>query len=259
MPKRSWKVRRTASPSPFRRSPLSTKTHWSWSPIARCTSAAVTAESTPPESAHSTRSRPTVARTDVDRLVDEGAHRPARLEPGELEEEVLEDALPLGRVGDLGVELHGVEAPLRRGHRGDRAVPRGGQRPEARRRREDGVAVAHPHRDAPGGRVRATPSKSRSGVLQGDLGAAVLPVGARLDLPAQEQGHGLHAVADAEDGNARLEQRGRRQRRPLVVDAVRASGEDDGLVREDALERDGRREDLGVDARLRGSGGRSAA
>ena len=63
MPKRSWKVRRTASPSPFRRSPLSTKTHWSWSPIARWTSAAVTAESTPPDSAHRTRSRPTVART----------------------------------------------------------------------------------------------------------------------------------------------------------------------------------------------------
>ncbi len=45
----------TASASPFRRSPLSTKTHVSWSPMARWTMTATTEESTPPESAHSTR------------------------------------------------------------------------------------------------------------------------------------------------------------------------------------------------------------
>ena len=62
---------------------MSTKTHWSWSPIARCTSAAVTAESTPPESAHSTRSVPTAARIDstdwsTKELIDQPALSPAR-------------------------------------------------------------------------------------------------------------------------------------------------------------------------------------
>src|SRR6185295_15633033 len=88
------------------------------------------------------------------------------------------------------------------------------------------------------------------GRLKGDLGSSVLAMGTRLDLPAQEQRHSLHPVADTEHGYARLQQRGRRQRRTLVVDAVRAPGEDDGLVREDPVERGRGREYLGVDPRL---------
>ena len=57
------KVSSTCSASPARISPVSTKTQVSWSPTALCTSAAATAESTPPLSAHSTRSEPTWART----------------------------------------------------------------------------------------------------------------------------------------------------------------------------------------------------
>ncbi len=53
----------TCSGSPSRNSPWLTKTQVSWSPTARCTSAAATDESTPPESAHRTRPLPTWART----------------------------------------------------------------------------------------------------------------------------------------------------------------------------------------------------
>ncbi len=53
----------TCSPSPERISPVSTKTAVSWSPTALWTRAAATAESTPPERAHSTRPEPTCART----------------------------------------------------------------------------------------------------------------------------------------------------------------------------------------------------
>ena len=42
--------------------PVSTKTHVSWSPTALCTSAAATAESTPPDSPQITCSSPTWAR-----------------------------------------------------------------------------------------------------------------------------------------------------------------------------------------------------
>ena len=57
------KVSSTCSASPARMSPVSTNTQVSWSPTALWTSAAATAESTPPLSAHSTRSPPTWART----------------------------------------------------------------------------------------------------------------------------------------------------------------------------------------------------
>ena len=48
----------TRSPSPRRSSPLSTKTQVSWSPTARCTSVAATAELTPPLSAQITLPSP---------------------------------------------------------------------------------------------------------------------------------------------------------------------------------------------------------
>ena len=78
----NWRrnVSSTWSASPARIRPVSTKTHVSWSPTALCTSAAATAESTPPLSAHSTRSEPTWARTAstccsmMDTCVHPGAH-----------------------------------------------------------------------------------------------------------------------------------------------------------------------------------------
>jgi hypothetical protein len=52
----------TCSASPSRSSPWSTNTQVSWSPTAFCTSAAATDESTPPDSAQSTRAEPTCSR-----------------------------------------------------------------------------------------------------------------------------------------------------------------------------------------------------
>ena len=56
------KVLTTRSGSSARSSPLSTKMQVSWSPTAACTSAAATAESTPPESAQITWPLPTCSR-----------------------------------------------------------------------------------------------------------------------------------------------------------------------------------------------------
>ena len=78
----NWRrnVSSTWSASPERMRPVSTKTQVSWSPIALCTRAAATAESTPPLSAHNTRSEPTWSRTAatccsmIDTWVHPGAH-----------------------------------------------------------------------------------------------------------------------------------------------------------------------------------------
>ena len=64
----------------MRMRPVSTKTHVSWSPTALCTSAAATAESTPPDSPQMTFSLPTWARTAstdcsmIEVIVHEGRH-----------------------------------------------------------------------------------------------------------------------------------------------------------------------------------------
>ena len=57
-----WNVSTTWAASPLRSRPVSTKTQVSWGPTARCTSAAATEESTPPDSPQMTRSWPTWAR-----------------------------------------------------------------------------------------------------------------------------------------------------------------------------------------------------
>src|SRR4051812_47071895 len=62
----------------------------------------------------------------------------------------------------------------------------------------------------------------------------------------------LHAVANAEDGNALVKQFFRYSRRLLLVDAGRTSGQDDAFraIREDARERDRARKDLRIDLRF---------
>ena len=61
-PVAATKSRSTCSASPARSRPWSTNTQVSWSPTARCTSAAATAESTPPDSPQITCLPPTCAR-----------------------------------------------------------------------------------------------------------------------------------------------------------------------------------------------------
>src|SRR5918995_293768 len=78
-----WNVSTTCSPSPWRSRRVSTKTHVSCGPTALWTSAAATAESTPPDSAQMTRSPPTCAWmaptccSMIDVIVHVGRH-PAR-------------------------------------------------------------------------------------------------------------------------------------------------------------------------------------
>ena len=71
-----------------------------------------------------------------------------------------------------------------------------------------------------------------------------------LDLAAERRNHGLLAVADAEHGNARAEDRRRRLRRAALMNAGRSAREDDGgrpLLGEQAF-RLVERHDLGIDA-----------
>ena len=133
-------------------------------------------------------------------------------------------------VGDLGVELDGVEASRRRGHGRHRTARRRGEALKSRRRLQDGVAVAHPRRHRLRRSLGDDPFQERVPDLDPHVGAPVFPVLGRNHPAAEDPRHRLHAVADAEDGHPGLEQGDRRKRRALVVDARRSTGQDDGLV-----------------------------
>ena len=99
---------------------MSTNTQVSWSPIALCTSAAATAESTPPESPQITALVADLRADLVDRLLDDRHVGPRGPAPAHVEQERLEHLLAALGVRDLGVELHAVDRAVRIFERGDR-------------------------------------------------------------------------------------------------------------------------------------------
>ena len=159
----TWKcpsnVSTTCAASSLRSSPWSTKTQVSWSPTALWTSSAATAESTPPESAQSTRSSPTCARirSTCSSITAAGVQVGPRA--GDAVEEVLQHLLAVRRVHDLRVELDAVEAALGRLEGGDRrrlGAARDGRALGRRGRRSRGGSSSP---SAP----RGSPSRERAG------------------------------------------------------------------------------------------------
>ena len=221
----SRKVVSTSSRSFLRSRPLSTKMQTSWSPIALCSSAATTEESTPPERPQMTLPLPTCSRTRRDGLLDEVAHRPGAGALADLVEEVLEDLLAARRVGDFGVELHAVERPGLVPRGGVGAGGRGRQRDEIGGQVVDLVAVAHPD----GGVLRAGRGRADRSAGDVQLRPAELARLGRLHLAAEDLRAELHAVADAEDGHAQVEDLRVALGRARLVNAARPAGEDDAL------------------------------
>ena len=221
----TWKwppnVSTTWSASFSRRRPWSTKTHVSWSPTALWTSSAATAESTPPESAHRTRSRADRRANARDLLLDHGGGRPGGRRAGDLVEEVLQDLLAVRRVHDLRMELDAVELARAILERGDRRRGRGGGHVSADRRRGDRVAVAHP--DGLLGRQIV----EELGLVRLELRLPELGRAGALDGAAEVSRHELHAVADAECRDPEREDAGVEIRRAVRVHRGGAAGEDE--------------------------------
>ena len=142
----------------------------------------------------------------------------------------MQDGCPLMGMRDLGVELERVEAAALVGHAGDGAAGGAGHELEAGRQVGDLVTVAHPDAEHAvamlGGEVCDVAQELR--VAMGpDLGVAELAAVAPGDGAAELHGHGLHAVADAEDGDAELEDGGRCAELVVFVGGGVAPREDD--------------------------------
>ncbi|MNE20302.1 hypothetical protein D3C80_1134140 [compost metagenome] len=126
---------------------------------------------------------------------------------------------------------------------------------EAFRQVGDLVAVAHPHvqrQHAVVVHVVFDAVEQTALADQIDAGVAELAQVGTLHLAAQLLGHGLHAVADAEQRHAQLEHRLRRARAVFFVHRLGTAGEDDaaGVELADGVVAQVERVDLGVHADL---------
>ena len=147
-------------------------------------------------------------------------------------------------MGDLGVELDAVEATL--GILDDGALGILGRSDglEATREPGDLVAVGIPHAE------RGLQSLEELRALaEGKDAVAVFAVRAAGDITTEHLAHELHAVTDAEDREAHLEDARVRVGRALRLHAVGAAGEDDAddAVGAQGLRRDAEGIDTGVD------------
>ena len=180
-------------------------------------------------------------------LVHDGTGGPRGFQAGTLVEEVLQRVLAELGVSHLGVPLQSVEATLARLEGRDGSLGGGSGDGEALGRALDGVAVAHPHDLVVGGAFEQARTRRNRG-----LGVPVLAGARATDGAAEGVGHGLEAVADAQDGHAGLEDRGIDGGSPLLVHGGRAAGQDDGggLLGEHVRHAHGVGDDLGVDVSL---------
>ena len=137
-------------------------------------------------------------------------------------DEVFQQLASARGVDDFGVELEAVEAALDVGHGGDGAGEGAGDGGEAGGQGGDLIAVAHPDVEFAG---EAGEERGVAGAL--DEGGAVLAAVAGFDVAAEELSGHLHAVADAEDGEAEVEKFGVAEGRVGFKDARGAAGEDD--------------------------------
>ena len=148
------------------------------------------------------------------------------------------------------MELHPVELALVVGDRRERRAVRGGHGAKAGRQPGDAVAVAHPHRRARSGLPHIAEERRVGDDLK--LGAAEFARMSALDGAAKRGDHRLLAVANAEHGDAGVDQRRRELRGAGLMHGGWAAGEDDGLG-QDRRERRFRLiegHDLGIDAGL---------
>ncbi|OPF33664.1 cytosine deaminase [Pseudomonas aeruginosa P47] len=170
-----------------------------------------------------------------DGVVDDVRRGPQRGATADVEDEARENAQALLGVGDFRVELHAVVGAGIVGHGGDRAARGAGQDVEAGRHLGDLVAVAHPHVEAEHAVVvHVVLDAVQQARLADhvDTGVAELAQVGALHLAAHLLGHGLHAVADAEQRHLQVEHRLRRARAVGFVHRLGTAGEDDAARRE---------------------------
>ena len=155
-------------------------------------------------------------------------HGPLPLEAADAVQEVLQNLLAVLGVQHLGVELHAVQVLLGAAHSGVPAAVSMSDGTETRGQLLHLHAVAHP---AHGGLRHVL---EQGGDVVGQLDLAVLAGLGLAALTAQQVHHQLLAVADAQHGDAHLEQGLVHHGGVGLEHGGRAAGEDKGVRRKGA-------------------------
>ena len=159
-----------------------------------------------------------------DLILDDAGGIPVVAEPRALVQEGLDELLAHRGVLDFRMPLHAVQFAGFVLHGGNGRALGMRQHFKALRRGLDGHAMAHPRVLIGGGAVEQT-----FRLVDEGLGLAIFAKGGLVDIRAQGIGHGLEAVADAQYGNAGLEQFLVHTRRARLEHRSRTTGKDDGL------------------------------
>ena len=164
-----------------------------------------------------------------DRFLDEVAGRPVAATAADPLDEVGQDIAPVLGMHDLGMELQAIDAARFVGDGGQGRVAAIGHGEKAVGQALHAVAMAHPHgqRRGQAGKERAFGARTRPGDVH--LGAAVFALAGRRNLAAQAVRQQLQAVAETQHGHAAFHHRVGQCRRAGIIDAVRATREDDPL------------------------------
>ena len=204
-PVAATKSRSTCSASPLRSSPWSTKTQVSRSPIARCTTAAATAESTPPDSPQIARPESPIC-SRIRSICSSTMLTIVQVGPAAGDVDAGSARAPSGRARCAAPR--GATAPRRVGGRCSRTPPPGSPRSRRARRSPSGARCTESPCDIQTRCSAGCPPSSVPGGGDADRRPAVLRDAGAGHLAAEHLGHRLEAVADAEDRHARLEQVG---------------------------------------------------
>ena len=162
----------------------------------------------------------------LDGILNERIHLPVAGAEADIVQEVFEHLIAELAVGHLGMELDSVELLRLVLHGSHRAVIGGGGDLEALRQLIDPVRMTHPH-DAAFGHIG---KELGSLLFQVQLDLAVFGSLSGDDRAAGHPCGELATVANAENGNAQLQNLWVIVGGGHIIDAVGAAGEDDALV-----------------------------
>ena len=174
--------------------------------------------------------------------------RPVRRALAHLEQKVADDFPAPRRVRHLRVELDAEEWFLPVLERGNRGVVARCRDLVPRRRDVHMVAVAHPHRS-----LLALPEPvEQPPARHGDVGATVFPARRGRHPPSRQLREDLHAIAEAQDRRAQVEERSVGGGDVFSVHGVRPAREDypAGIPVTNPSHGAGRGMDLTIDVRL---------
>ena len=172
-----------------------------------------------------------------DAVLDDVAGRPQRCAVAQIDDETLQDALPLAGMGDFGMKLQAVEAALVVRDAGDRGAFGARDELEAGRQFGDLVAMTHPDIQqavALGtGMVLDIREQPRMPVGTHPGIAVFMPV-RRLHPAPELLRHSLQSIANAEHRHAQLENQRRHPRREVGGHGLGPAGENDAAGMEHA-------------------------